>query len=261
MVDFGGAQWAPSPNLWQDRQGQKIQAIVLHGTAGPNAVGWFQKPQSQVSAHYVVEQDGTVTQCVLEKDAAWHAGVVTANSKFYGGPNPNLWTIGIEHTRDKTNTSPITGPQLAASLALVQDVVQRHGKLVLIQHNQIDVGRICPGPGFPLQKFQDAVQQPAQPMPALAAEASDYYFQLGRSVDPTHAIWTECLLPLYTFWKQEAAAGNPLADLIKPGPLAGEEEGATWGGSQPAGVVRLTNREVGVRLDSGGQWLPYQVEL
>jgi N-acetyl-anhydromuramyl-L-alanine amidase AmpD len=159
MPDYSKATWVPSPNFWAGRQGNTIKALVLHGTAGPGAVSWFSNTISQVSAHYVVDVDGTVTQTVSEADSAWHAGVVTANSAYAGGPNPNLWTIGIEHVRDVTNTSPITPAQLAASLALVKDIVTRHGTLALILHDQIDVGRVCPGPNFPLQAFQDVVMQ------------------------------------------------------------------------------------------------------
>ena len=38
---------------------------------------WFQNPTSKVSAHYVVEQDGSVVQMVSEDDTAWH------NGKYY----------------------------------------------------------------------------------------------------------------------------------------------------------------------------------
>lgn len=153
MTDYAGAGWAPSPNFTVGRQGSVITAIVLHGTAGPNAVDWFAQTVSQVSAHYVVEQDGTVTQCVREANTAWHAGVVTPDSEFAGGINPNRWSIGIEHTRDRTNTSPLTPAQLDASLGLVRDILARHGPLALLTHDEIDVGRVCPGPGFPLAAF------------------------------------------------------------------------------------------------------------
>lgn len=153
MTDYAGAGWAPSPNFTVGRQGSHITAVVLHGTAGNGAVGWFAQPVSQVSAHYVVELDGTVTQCVREADTAWHAGIVTSDSEFAGGVNPNRWSIGIEHTRDRTNTSPLTPAQLDASLHLVADILARRGPLAMLTHDEISVGRICPGPGFPLAAF------------------------------------------------------------------------------------------------------------
>jgi N-acetyl-anhydromuramyl-L-alanine amidase AmpD len=167
ITDYAPASWRPSPNYWQGRDGQRLTGIVLHATAGyePGPVEWFQSAASQVSAHYIVNRDGTVIQTVREADSAWHAGEVTSNSRFYRGVNPNRTTIGIEHERDASNTSPLTPAQLAASLALVRSIVRRHGPLEIIAHDEIDVGRVCPGPGFPLQVFRDAVGVPKETSP------------------------------------------------------------------------------------------------
>ncbi len=270
QMDYAGAIWAPSPNFWAGRQGQAITAIVLHGTAGPNAVAWFADPKSQVSAHYVVHEDGTVTQCVREVDSAWHAGVVTPNSVYASRPNPNLWSIGVEHVRNQTNSSPLTAAQIAASLALCRGILQRHPAITaFIPHDAIDVGRVCPGPGFPLGEWQALLARPApaaSPATTPAAMGTEeqaawsYYTQLGHQVDRQHAIWTACLLPLYTYAAQLKEQANALADLVMPGPLVSGEEGAMWGGSRPAAVVRLSNRVVGVYQADDGTWRPYQAE-
>ena len=167
ITDYAPASWRPSPNYWQGRDGHRITGIVLHATAGfePGPVEWFLTPKSSVSAHYIVNRDGSVIQCVREADSAWHAGEVTPSSRFYGGVNPNRTTIGIEHERDASNSSPVTPAQLVASLALVRSIVRRHGPLEIIAHDEIDVGRVCPGPGFPLQVFRDAVGVPKETHP------------------------------------------------------------------------------------------------
>jgi len=171
ITDYAPATWRPSPNYWQgdarDHPRGRITGIVLHATAGlePGPVEWFQSPASQVSAHYIVNRDGSVYQCVRESDSAWHAGEMTPTSRFYGHGNKNLDTIGIEHERDASNSSPVTPAQLAASLALVRSIVRRHGPLEIILHDEIDVGRVCPGPGFPLQVFRDAVGVPKETHP------------------------------------------------------------------------------------------------
>jgi N-acetyl-anhydromuramyl-L-alanine amidase AmpD len=46
----------------------------LHGTAGGGTIEWFKKAESKASAHYVVEQDGSIVQMVNEADSAWHNG-------------------------------------------------------------------------------------------------------------------------------------------------------------------------------------------
>jgi len=153
----------PSPNLWLGRQGHAITGIVMHGTAGGGAVSWFSQTQSQVSAHYVIDTDGRITQCVREDDTAWHAGVVTPNSIYATAGNMNFTTIGIEHVRDTTNTSALTHAQQAASIALVTNIRERRGHLPLIPHDAIDVGRVCPGPGFPLTTIDASAKAASHP--------------------------------------------------------------------------------------------------
>lgn len=65
--------WKPSPNFSQ-RNGAGVDLIVVHDTEGgyAGAVGWFANAHSQVSAHYVLRQDGgEVTQMVAVADKAW----------------------------------------------------------------------------------------------------------------------------------------------------------------------------------------------
>jgi N-acetylmuramoyl-L-alanine amidase len=69
--------------------------VVIHDTAGTTAAGavsWFQNPRSKVSAHFVVERDGTVTQMVACDIAGHHAG----KSSYRGTPNCNTFSVGIE---------------------------------------------------------------------------------------------------------------------------------------------------------------------
>ena len=64
-----------SPNF-SSRNGASIKKIVCHYTTSANAAGvisWLTNPSSQVSAHYVISKDGTITQLVKESDRAWHA--------------------------------------------------------------------------------------------------------------------------------------------------------------------------------------------
>jgi len=160
LTDYAPATWLPANpvDYAPGRGGARITAIVLHATAGlePGPEQWFRDARSHVSAHYIVNRDGSVVQMVREGDTAWHAGEVTQDSRYAGGVNPNHWTIGIEHERDGSNSSPLTAAQLYASLALVRSIIRRHGPLEIIAHDAIDVGRVCPGPGFPLSLFRAA---------------------------------------------------------------------------------------------------------
>jgi N-acetylmuramoyl-L-alanine amidase len=151
-----------------DRNGVSyaISHLVLHGTAGGGTVPWFQSPDSEVSAHYVVDEDGSVTQMVKEHDTAWHAGAVPHGSFYYGKPNPNLWSIGIEFVRNNANDDAMPSVQIESGLNLVRDIFSRRGVLGVLTHDQIQPGRVCPGPGFPTDRFTDVDRGlPTMPVP------------------------------------------------------------------------------------------------
>ncbi len=159
-LDYSGAKQvsAHTANYGRGRAG-KIKGVVLHGTAGPNAVQWFKNPAARVSAHYVIEQDGRVFQMVSEDDTGWHAGVVTRNSKFANQPNPNSWLIGIEFTRDRKNANAMPEVQIQAGLKLVKDMRRRYGVgFNIYTHDQFETTRVCPGPNFPIHRFKEAVK-------------------------------------------------------------------------------------------------------
>jgi N-acetylmuramoyl-L-alanine amidase len=127
------------------------------GTAGGGAVSWFQMRKSKVSAHYVVLETGQVVNMVKEANAAWHNGKVLKGSIYFGGPSPNLWTIGIEFARNVKNDNDMPQVQVQAGLGLVQDILTRYKAkgqpLLVTRHDQFHIGRVCPGPKFPYDMF------------------------------------------------------------------------------------------------------------
>ena len=84
----------PSPNF-SGRGGAAIDCIVIHDTgcreAGPT-LSWFASPASRMSAHYVIDRDGTIYRCIDDEASAWHAG----DSMLDGCPDVNARSIGIE---------------------------------------------------------------------------------------------------------------------------------------------------------------------
>jgi N-acetylmuramoyl-L-alanine amidase len=82
----------PSPNF-----GGVIepQYLIIHYTANGSlseTIRHFNKASSEVSAHIVIDRDGTVVQCVSFDRAAWHCGV----SRWDDLAGMNGHTIGIE---------------------------------------------------------------------------------------------------------------------------------------------------------------------
>lgn len=85
----------PSPNFDDREEGVPIDMLVLHYTGmktGASALGRLTETDSKVSAHYLVEEDGTVFNLVAENKRAWHAGV----AYWRGHRNINARSIGIE---------------------------------------------------------------------------------------------------------------------------------------------------------------------
>src|SRR5207253_7656188 len=94
--------------------------IILHGTAGGasalNIAQYFKGTEggnNPTSAHYVIDQAGTIYQCNSEDDGAWANGVVSVGHDPWwsvsGNPNPNNITISIEHVKlDTANATPLT---------------------------------------------------------------------------------------------------------------------------------------------------------
>jgi N-acetylmuramoyl-L-alanine amidase len=80
--------------------------------------------QAKVSAHYLVDEDGTVHALVDEKDCAWHAGL----SYWRGQRNVNPVSIGIEIVNPGHEWGYRAFPeaQMKALAALSVDITQRH---------------------------------------------------------------------------------------------------------------------------------------
>ena len=84
---------APSPN--QNERKLPVSLLVLHYTgmeSGAAALDRMRNPDAQVSAHYMVEEDGRVFRMIEEDRRAWHAGV----SEWMGITDVNSASIGIE---------------------------------------------------------------------------------------------------------------------------------------------------------------------
>ncbi|MFB7498227.1 N-acetylmuramoyl-L-alanine amidase [Streptomyces sp. NPDC056161] len=137
VVDFRGAQWvaASTANYRKaDRPADyRIDRVVIHVTQGGyrGAVQVFQDPGHGAASHYIVRQDGQVTQLVREQDVAFHAG----NRQY------NERSVGIEHEGFVEDPSSLTDEMYAASARLTAAICGRYGIPVdrthVIGHSQV----------------------------------------------------------------------------------------------------------------------------
>ncbi len=150
----------PSPNYDDRGDGASIDMLVLHYTGMPtaeDALSWLCDPASRVSAHYTVDEDGTVYAHVREVRRAWHAGV----SHWAGVSNVNARSIGIElvNPGHEFGYRAFTEPQIAALIMLCRGILLRHDipSWRILGHSDVaPVRKDDPGELFPWQDLAQA---------------------------------------------------------------------------------------------------------
>lgn len=122
-VDFAGARWvAASDANWRraDRPDDfGVDLVIVHVTQGSfdSAVKAFQDPGHKASTHYIVGQDGRVTQMIRELDVAYHAGNRDYNER----------SVGIEHEGFVDRPEDFTDEMYEASARLTARICARYG--------------------------------------------------------------------------------------------------------------------------------------
>ena len=116
----------PSPNH-DSRDGAAIDMLLLHYTgmaSGQAALDRLCDPAAKVSAHYTIDEDGTVYAMVPEDRRAWHAGV----SHWAGATDINARSIGIELVNPGHEFGYRAFPeeQIAALIPLCHSILVRH---------------------------------------------------------------------------------------------------------------------------------------
>lgn len=170
-----GIRHCPSPNFNARQQGE-VSLLVIHnislppGQFGTGKVQQFfqnrlpadEHPyfagiaQLTVSAHFLIERDGAVTQFVSCNARAWHAGV----SSFAGRENCNDFSVGIE--LEGTDELPFSDAQYQALIGLTRQLLDAYPQLSVERicgHSDIAPGRKTdPGPCFDWARLRAALQ-------------------------------------------------------------------------------------------------------
>ena len=151
---------APSPNVGDRRGGGGIHFLILHYTGLETArrsVEVLCDPRCEVSCHYLIDDDGTITQMVSEVDRAWHAGV----SSWHGVEDINSHSIGIEIQNPGHACGYPAFPQvqMEAVEALAGDIVERYAirpEYVLAHSDIAPQRKIDPGEKFDWRRLAEA---------------------------------------------------------------------------------------------------------
>ncbi|MEM8501299.1 MAG: 1,6-anhydro-N-acetylmuramyl-L-alanine amidase AmpD [Pseudomonadota bacterium] len=170
-------RWLPglrkcySPNFDQRPEGTDIDLLVIHNISLPpekfgtqcieaffcnclnqDADPYFQSISAlRVSAHFLIDRSGQVSQFVSTGDRAWHAGL----SSYEGRERCNDFSIGIE--MEGADHIPYTQAQYKAVASLCANLINVYPTLSasrIVGHSDIAPGRKTdPGAAFEWSYF------------------------------------------------------------------------------------------------------------
>ncbi|MCR9221334.1 MAG: N-acetylmuramoyl-L-alanine amidase [Alphaproteobacteria bacterium] len=168
----------PSPNCGPrrpgpDGAGQPIDMLLLHYTDMESADAALERlcdPEAEVSAHYLIDEDGAVYRLVAESDRAWHAGL----AQWRGQSDVNSRSIGVElqNPGHRLGYRPFPAAQIAALTALCREILARRPIPArnLLAHSDVAPDRkLDPGELFPWRELAAAGVGLWPPAPAAAS--------------------------------------------------------------------------------------------
>jgi N-acetylmuramoyl-L-alanine amidase len=174
----------PSANHGDRAKDRATDMIVLHYTGMPDAEGALARlctAGTDVSAHYVVLEDGRVVQCVPEARRAWHAGA----SSWAGEEDINSCSIGVEIVNPGHDWGYPEFPlrQIAAVIALCRGIMLRRNVPLhrVLGHSDVAPARKKdPGEKFPWPSLANSgVGHWVHPAPIVRGEG----LKLGAAGD------------------------------------------------------------------------------
>lgn len=174
-----------SPN-WNERA-SPVSMVVLHYTGMPTAdeaLARMCDPDAQVSAHYMIDEDGTVTSLVPERKRAWHAG----KAYWRGITDVNSASIGIElvNPGHEWGYRPFTEDQMSSLLPLLADIVDRYDipRANVVGHSDVSPARKeDPGELFEWERLAQlglALPIPKERMVLIYDNPGAFYLALER---------------------------------------------------------------------------------
>ncbi|GJE73739.1 N-acetylmuramoyl-L-alanine amidase [Methylorubrum suomiense] len=196
-ADAPAAEVLPSPNRGP-RIAAGIDMLILHYTGMPTAEGALARlrdPEAEVSAHYLVFEDGCVVQLVPEAERAWHAG----RASWAGIGDINSRSVGIEivHPGHDGGLPPYPEVQIAAVTALCADILARHpipAARVLAHSDVAPARKEDPGENFPWDRLAAAgIGHWVAPAPIRDGR----FFAMGEAGEPIAAL--QAMFALYGY--------------------------------------------------------------
>ena len=197
-TDTDLARPLPSPNHGERRDGKRPDFLILHYTGMANAEAALARlcdPTAEVSAHYVVLEDGGIIQMVKEDRRAWHAGA----ARWQDESDLNSSSIGIEIVNYGHDGHLPTYPQaqINSVIALCRDIITRNkiaAHRVLAHSDVAPARKRDPGEHFPWGTLHAAgVGHYVPPAPISGGR----FLARGEQGQPVEAL--QAMLALYGY--------------------------------------------------------------
>jgi N-acetylmuramoyl-L-alanine amidase len=147
----------PSQNFGNRADGSVINKLIFHYTgmkSGEDSLSRMCDSAAEVSTHYFVDENGTITQLVDEEKRAWHAGA----SFWAGETDINGQSIGIElqNPGHEWGYREFPEQQIKSLVGLATDILIRHeipARNVLGHSDIAPERKQDPGELFPWQRL------------------------------------------------------------------------------------------------------------
>jgi N-acetylmuramoyl-L-alanine amidase len=226
--------------------------LILHYTgmeAADAACRRLCEPDSEVSSHYLVFEDGRIAQLVPESARAWHAGVAS----WEGASDINSRSIGIEIANPGHDYGYPDFPaaQIEAVIALCRDILARHAIRAdrVLAHSDVAPSRKRdPGEKFPWAALHDngvghwVPQAPivrgkvfrlgdrGDEIRALQERLGDYGYgisptgEFGRATEDVVAAFQRHFRPALVDGAADPSTQATLRELLAARPAAGERQ-------------------------------------
>lgn len=157
----GAIKTHTSPNF--NERKYPVSMIVLHYTVIPTCEESLARLSDStneaggVSAHYLVDRDGTLYRLVDESKRAWHAGL----GSWAGLDDINSRSIGIEIVNigltEDGKREPFPNAQIEAVIKLCKDIQSRYPIKYVLGHSDVAPQRKQdPGEAFPWKRLAEA---------------------------------------------------------------------------------------------------------
>lgn len=140
-----------------ERTAAEIWYIVLHSTVGglQSSLDWLTvNPNSNVSTHRLIDQNGDIYKIVPDLVIANHVGYSRMGNK-----SPQRNALGIEFVNRNDGTDPYELAQLRSGVAQVIEWKALYGDLAVLYHWQIDTQGKTDPRAFPWKTWNELYYQ------------------------------------------------------------------------------------------------------